>query len=331
MNRYRLVTILISVVMIFSSAYTKASDSPAHSIRAEQTYALLCSAGILNYENSFDYASEVCAEAYTELYSSFFGKAPENAPERILNSTAVCDLADYCEDTNSEKYSLTVFKDFGLIDKAFRNAYKTMCENGYLNFEKEYLNAEKPLTYNDFFHMLSFFKEHFSHTQQLELVSGKVTNSTSQNNIITISVMAGSEAVDFSFKRGEEFMVYKNSSMAPYSYNIKRDDMADFYSKDGRIVYVCVAGNTPEHSGIQTDSLYIFRSRIYLYSAFENQLILKNPTTGSYSDYKTDSKTLFYKGNSKKRLEEINTLYLDVGCCVIADKTSDTIRYIYIE
>ncbi len=335
MNRYRLITVLTILATLFSIVNQQcvfAADSPCES--AKQTYALLCTAGIMNKSDDFDFSSEISAEVFSDLYEAYFNEKPEFTEEKITNSVAVQNLAKHCPDeTTEQKDSITGFKDYGLIDKSARNAYKKMCANGYLEFYEDFLNFSDSLTYNDYLSMLSYFKTDFAKTRDMTLTSGKVINSSSHNNIITLSVDSGSKVIDFKFKRNEQFMVYKDSVCAPYSYNISRDDTADFYTKSDKIIYVCI-GNENDlslQSANLRETTSVYRSKIYLCNTQDSTIIFKNSPTGAYSVFKYDSNTLIYNGNTKKSISDINNLFLDLNCGFIVDNKTNTVRYINIE
>ena len=117
-----LVTSMLSICMEVSAAEETTNQK-------YEAYGLCVISKLIEYDENFDMNKYVDYDSYARIISFWFG-VDTVAPPIPTNADAIYDMARFVtEDVKSDR-SITEFKDFGFIEKDYRDAYKIMCSAG---------------------------------------------------------------------------------------------------------------------------------------------------------------------------------------------------------
>ena len=153
--------------------------------REYEAYGLCVVSKLIEYDENFDMNKYVDYDKYSSIISFWFG-VDTLAPTIPTNADAVYDMARFVTEDKKANASITKFKDFGFIEKDYRDAYKLMCSSGYLDTEDEYLNPNYPLTYGVFFDLLMNFERNASFNHSFEVNQGTISDSYAENKNIVL-------------------------------------------------------------------------------------------------------------------------------------------------
>lgn len=314
---------LFLFALLFSSQYICSADSK--SFEHYESYGLCVVSKILNYNDNFDMTSSVDAENYNKIMGFWFGEN-FNTMQAPTNSTLVYDVAKFITPDKLKQDTITSFKDFGFIKKNYKNSYKMLCAQGYLDFEDEFLNPNHPLTFDYLFKILNKFENEIKNTNNFDIATGVITDAYSEGNNVVLKLSSEKRQIEFKFNRTHSFSVQTENKITPYSYNIKRGSNVKIYTIDDEIFFVSIK----QKNDVFSDKYSIQKANLFLCNPHDNEIIFIDYSDGSYINYSYDDTLLVYNDRIKSSIEKLNTEHIDKNCYFIVEKSTNIIKYINI-
>ncbi len=321
MKKYFVIFFVILLIFAFGICASATDDAKS----SYEAYGLCVVSKVMEYDDFFNMEKHVDYDSYSKIINFWLG-ANIDRDINPTNADAVCDLASYVPSNQNSIYTITRFKDFGFIKKEHRAGYKTMCSAGFLNYENEILNPNHPLTYKVFFDMLIHFEDELIDRCGFDVSEGVITDSYSEGQNIILKQSTDKKQTEFKFSRMHSFYVQSEGDVAPYSYNVKRGQIAKIYSFENSIVYVSIKDTEDDFN-----KNYDFtKAKIYLCNPYVNQIIFVNSNTGNYMAYTYENDLLLYEEKKEITAEDINNYYTDRNCYIILEKGTNKLKYINI-